>query len=505
VKKVIIILCILPLNSQIFAQDYWQMVHPPTVGPGSFNVSSKGNVFVIGGNGLKRSTNNGQTWDSLAFAYPGTSGFGTSPKGIIYLFSDSLRKSTDEGNSWATVSQPYDPYEYMRFILSNSDGDIFIQNDRYYLSETFRSSDEGNTWVEIGFDSSSFIDMTFKDNLAFATMTHYDAPHLVYRSYDNGNNWVRLTNAPSDLFTLLATKNGDIYGGRMYRLGNPPQSLFKSTDDGVTWQVDSTFTTSVTDLVENQFGHIFAATGRDVYVSTDDGNTWEQIDSGTMPPDGYQIGVDSSGYVYVIASLIQTLYRSVYSTIPVELELFSAEVIDNGIQLNWQTASELNNLGFEIERASSSTTPFSNEWILIGFVQGNGTTTETQFYSFIDENISRGNYFYRLKQYDYDGTFEYSNIVEVDVIKPNTFSLGQNYPNPFNPTTNIEFRISEFGFVSLKVYDVLGNEVATLVNEEKSAGTYDVEFDARDLTSGMYFYQLQAGTFIKTRKMVLIK
>jgi len=187
--------------------------------------------------------------------------------------------------------------------------------------------------------------------------------------------------------------------------------------------------------------------------------------------------------------------------IPVELTTFTASVSGNDVQLNWSTATEWNNLGFEIHRFTTN----KDEWNKIGFVPGHGTTTKQQHYSFVDESVSSGKYQYRLKQIDYDGTSEYSDIVELEVGLPTVFSLEQNYPNPFNPTTKIKYQIVNAGFVNMRVYDVLGNEVATLVNEEKAAGNYAVEFDGSTLTSGIYFYKLQAGIFIETKKMVLLR
>ena len=144
-------------------------------------------------------------------------------------------------------------------------------------------------------------------------------------------------------------------------------------------------------------------------------------------------------------------------------------------------------------------------WDKVGFVNGNGTTTETQSYSFVDENLVSGKYQYRLKQIDFDGTFEYSNEVEVIVSVPEKFELSQNYPNPFNPNTRIQYAITSNQFVSLKVYDILGNEVETLVNENKPTGNYEINFNASELASGIYFYKIQAGNFIKTKKMILLK
>jgi hypothetical protein len=184
--------------------------------------------------------------------------------------------------------------------------------------------------------------------------------------------------------------------------------------------------------------------------------------------------------------------------IPVELISFTGFNNDGILTLNWTTATETNNAGFEIEKMKTS-------WQKIVFIPGAGTTTETRSYSFTDEEVSYGIIQYRLKQIDYDGSFEYSNIVEVEEGVPEKFSLKQNYPNPFNPSATISYSISELSFVTLKVYDVLGNEIKTLVNEEKVVGNYEVEFNATRLPSGIYFYQLSAGSFIQTKKMIMLK
>jgi hypothetical protein len=185
--------------------------------------------------------------------------------------------------------------------------------------------------------------------------------------------------------------------------------------------------------------------------------------------------------------------------VPVELKSFSGYAADNKVSLNWTTATETNNSGFEIERKTIG------EWETIGFVPGSGTTTELRSYSFNDENISSGNYSYRLKQIDYNGLFEYSEVIEIEVGVPSQYSLEQNYPNPFNPVTTISYSLKDKGLVSLKVYDILGNEVATLLNEEMESGTYEYKFNASAIASGIYFYTLKAGDFLSTKKMILLK
>ncbi|HLG31645.1 MAG TPA: T9SS type A sorting domain-containing protein [Ignavibacteriaceae bacterium] len=197
------------------------------------------------------------------------------------------------------------------------------------------------------------------------------------------------------------------------------------------------------------------------------------------------------------------------SVVPVELISFKAETAGADVILNWSTASEINNLGFEIQRKRSGGGNQQSEWILIGFVDGSGTTSETKSYNFTDNNLNPGSYSYRLKQIDFDGTFEYLNEIEVEVFVPIEFSLEQNFPNPFNPSTIIRYSVPDIGesssLVVLKIYNVLGNEIATLANEEKAAGQYEVEFNAGDFTSGTYFYRLQTGVFTETKKMLLIR
>ncbi len=187
------------------------------------------------------------------------------------------------------------------------------------------------------------------------------------------------------------------------------------------------------------------------------------------------------------------------TSLPVELAEFTARATNDGVLLIWRTASEQNNAGFEVQRKSQG-----GEWNALGFVRGRGTTTEAQSYSFLDRTAS-GKVQYRLKQVDFDGRFEYSPIVEVDAGLPKTFALEQNYPNPFNPTTVIAYQLPTASDVSLKVYDVLGKEVMTLVNERQDAGLYNYALNAANLASGVYFYRLQAGNFVQTKKMMLVK
>jgi len=248
-----------------------------------------------------------------------------------------------------------------------------------------------------------------------------------------------------------------------------------------------------------------------------DGNNWISYNSSNSQlPATYRIfdlAFDRFGNLWIAteeSGLV--VFNENGIVVPVELMSFNAYLVARDVHLNWTTSTEKNNQGFEIHRLAQSDEQI---WESIGFVPGKGTTTEPQFYSFIDESLQPGKYQYKLKQIDFDGSFEYSDIVEVSVDVPIEFSLSQNFPNPFNPTTKIKYEIpsqarNDNVLVVLKIYDVLGNEVSTLVNEEKSAGEYKVEFnvhsdEGQNLSSGVYFYQLKAGDFVQTKKMVLLR
>ena len=186
--------------------------------------------------------------------------------------------------------------------------------------------------------------------------------------------------------------------------------------------------------------------------------------------------------------------------IPVELVSFDASISGNQVNLVWKTATEVNNKGFEVDRKLNG-----ENWTNIGFVSGKGTTSENSVYSFTDNLTRSTKAWYRLKQIDFNGTYEYSKIVEVDLSVPTRFDLAQNYPNPFNPTTSIKYSIAAKSMVELKIYNILGKEIAKLVSDIQDAGNYEVKFNAQNLSSGVYFYELNAGSFSAKKKMVLIK
>ncbi|MBN1541283.1 T9SS type A sorting domain-containing protein [candidate division KSB1 bacterium] len=191
-------------------------------------------------------------------------------------------------------------------------------------------------------------------------------------------------------------------------------------------------------------------------------------------------------------------------TLPVELTLFEGraenDVTQDLVVLNWRTVGESNNLGFEVEKASKD-----QSFTRIGFVQGAGSTNQAQAYRFEDRDVEVGTFRYRLKQIDTDGSYSYSETIDVSVRPPDRYVLSQNYPNPFNPETHIAFQVKQDGRVTIKIFDILGRETATLVDQEMKAGTHKLSFNGYNLPSGLYFYAMEAGDFHQVKKMMLLK
>lgn len=193
--------------------------------------------------------------------------------------------------------------------------------------------------------------------------------------------------------------------------------------------------------------------------------------------------------------------------LPVELTSFSALTKNKTVNLTWHTATEVNNYGFEIQKSNVKTqnSNVETQWSKVGFVNGAGNSNAAKEYNFTDRSVPTGKYLYRLKQLDNDGQYEYSKEIEVDLGMPTEFALEQNYPNPFNPSTSIQYSVVSSQNVVLKIFNVIGKEVAVLVNEKKEPGTYTVDFSAANLASGTYLYRLQTGEFVQTKKMVILK
>jgi photosystem II stability/assembly factor-like uncharacterized protein len=370
----------------------------------------------------------------------------------------------------------------------------------------------------------------------------------IQKTTDGGQNWIsQLSGTTTSLYGVDFT---DMNNG--WAVGNWG-SILKTTNGGQDWNLLSTggafriycdvkFINENIGWIVGDIGEIRKTTnGGQSWIShwipqveyfigiscSDENNCWVVGSQGRImrTSDGGQSWITQVGGVNpwlrgicFIDSFVGTsvgddgtILRTTDGGVPVEFTSFTVSVLQNekAVQLNWATATETNNSGFQVERRKTLEAR-SEEWENIGFVNGNGTTTEPQTYSFVDENLSAGKYQYRLKQIDFDGTFEYSNIIETEILTPAKFSLEQNYPNPFNPSTDIQYSLASRQFVSLKIFNSLGEEVETLVNEYQEAGIHSKLFILNSSTdgglpSGVYYYQLKAGDIIQTKKMIILK
>jgi photosystem II stability/assembly factor-like uncharacterized protein len=321
----------------------------------------------------------------------------------------------------------------------------------------------------------------------------------IYYSQDRGKNWVPVNAGlgGSSVFVKSICKLKDtLFIGTK-------SGLYKSGMGPVFWKI-SNFSGKEINCVYSAGNHVFAAvTNEGVYCSTDFGLSWKAINEGF---DGLN--------VKAFTSFMNTLYAAVENYgiyklefkelgLPVELVSFSAVNNKNKVNINWTTATEQNNRGFEIERMTDN----MHDFITVGFVPGSGNSVGEREYSFVD-NIS---FFkttsakYRLKQIDFDGRYTYSKVIETQNILPDKLMLFQNFPNPFNPGTNVKFAVPADGKTTLTLYNVMGQKVKTLVNEFRNAGFYELKVDLGELSSGVYFYTLNSGGLSVTKKMIIQK
>jgi len=491
---------------------------------------------------LFKSIDGGATWLGPVPAYGGDKGWmtidrtGSMGEGNIYCFSRNgvsttivMTRSIDGGQSFQPlVNVPENPGRGT--LAVGLEGELYaaglsFNNGEFALARSSNAPDplatpffEFSTQLNLGGQFSSYIGpnpggLLGQTNVAcdnaggsgdstVYVLTSVDPPgidplniHFI-RSTNSGLTWsvpVRVNDDPGGTSawqwfgTMSVAPTGRIDVVWLDTRDNPGSYLSalyysNSKDGGATWSPNQKLSDSFDPHVgwpqQNKMGDYFDM------VSDSNGASlaWAATFNGEQ--DVY--------YSYITDTT---------GTIPVELISFSASIASNIVTLNWTTATELNNHGFEIERSTDE-----GNWRTIGFREGKGTTSEEQNYNYSDRlsDMASSKLYYRLKQIDFIGSFIYSDIEEVE-ITPTVFSISQNYPNPFNPVTKIKFVIAKSSFVNLKVYNVLGKETATLVNEEKPAGTSEVKFDGSSLPSGVYFYTLQAGSFVETKKMILLR
>ncbi|HMS64641.1 MAG TPA: YCF48-related protein [Ignavibacteria bacterium] len=426
---------------------------------------------------------------------------GRSDTAVTYGAGDNgtVIRSLDQGLTWTVLnSNVTGDLKSVDFIGSDINNVVAVGNSGLIILTT----DGGNNWNTINSGVTKDLNSVYSLN-SFIIFIAGDGGTLL-RSSNGGMNWENrsLPDTTADLNKIGSM--GSWFFGPILGMVADNGTLYRTTNF-LFW--DSIATGTDEDLYELKFknansGYVTGNNGL-IRYTTNGGTEWfsefflssltnEKISSTLILNDTVTIGIAGTEIILLHAN--ETL-------LPVELSAFTYSVNDNDVHLNWTTASELNNSGFDIERSIVNA-----EWSKIGNVTGNGNSTVSNNYTFTDKNLNPGKYSYRLKQIDYNGNYEYFNLSgEVIIGVPQKFELSQNYPNPFNPVTKIKFAVPFSGFTSLKVYDISGKEVSNLINSNIQAGTYEVLFDGSNLSSGVYFYKLESNAYSDTKKMFLLK
>ncbi|NUN09051.1 MAG: T9SS type A sorting domain-containing protein [Ignavibacteriaceae bacterium] len=478
---------------------------------------------IRGGGEILKTTDGGTTWTKYTITTPvglymyGVEAFDANTAwvtGTVQGSADAyIFKTTDGGTTWTQqFNSPTGFGDGVRFFDANNGiywGDPEPYPSKYW--ELYTTTNGGTNWTRVPKANIPDADSVNGEYGAAAGIcvvgnnvwfTAYSAvagtPNRIFKSTNRGLNWTVSQYTPvggTSSSNYVAFKNAT-HGVGVSTDG----TTARTTDGGTTWT-----TASVSGAVMRYVVNI-TGTGRYIaignagasWITYDDGANWSVLTTPLNTNTLYAI-TQYDGMVWAGGNT-GTILKWGGSPLPVEFTAFTSSVTGNSVTLKWTTASETNNRGFEVERKGED-----GQFVLRGFIEGAGTSVNTQNYAFTDADVTAGKYTYRIKQMDFDGRYAYSDEIEVDVTTPAEFELAQNYPNPFNPSTAIKYSIKFDGPVSLRVYDNLGTQVAELVNEHQKSGTYTVNFDASGLSSGVYFYSITSPGFNATKKLTILK
>lgn len=440
--------------------------------------------------------------------------------GLCSNISSVLLGSTDGGNTWQRRKE-------VNSMLLMADYQLWLDTQtgfiRSRLGQTIKTTDGGYNWIDVSFPEigngyiPNLISWDFYDENSGVARSSSGS---IYYTTDRGDSWRRMytdeTAATAafgmiDRNTLIALTN--------YNSADSSLHVRRSTNGGADWntvyKIKSDGYINNLDIL-SEFAFVNDSVGllncnEILHLTEDKGATWRMLDFSrehtfkdiSKPRGGKFIAAGSKDGAFI---LLHNASPGSDPLLPVELTSFSARSEGASVILDWITATEINNYGFEIERAVRNSESGVLSYGKIGFVAGAGNSNGVKEYSFTDSTAKAGKYSYRLKQIDNDGKYKYPGTVEISVsVLPKKYSLSQNYPNPFNPTTTIRYQLPEAAEVDLKVFDMLGREVRTLLKEMQNAGNYDIVFDSAGLASGIYILKLTAGKYTKSIKMSLLK
>jgi photosystem II stability/assembly factor-like uncharacterized protein len=417
--------------------------------------------------------------------------------GYVCGSNSAVYKTTNGGESWDSLTTPVATLGILYDI------DFVTAEIGWFVGfggNLYKTTDGGTTWIQqFPGTTGTIYSISMADPLV-GCLT--GASGFLSITSDGGTTWTPQTSG----FGTSIIYSAKMVNAQVGYIVGATSKIAKTTNGGVTWEmltlpaVIASTTLYTVDFWNEDYGLVGGSSGRSA-VTTDGGLTWqvENASNGTIQAVRIAASGSDTTYVFCAGSNGSILVDRNF-IVPVELTLFKADVIPAGVELNWHTSSEKNNSGFAIERMSDK-----SSFEQIAFIPGRGTTLEFNKYTYLDQDITSGKYSYRLKQIDYDGTYAYTNVIEVNISNPASYSLSQNYPNPFNPSTAITFEILSKEHVTLKIYDVLGNLIKEVIDGEKEAGRHTIYFNASDISSGVYFYELKAGSYSSVRKMMLMK
>jgi hypothetical protein len=505
-KRLVVLVFSLIFIQPVFAQ--WQMLNSPNSPITDLEITNTNKILAASSNGLYFSTDDGSTWDSLFNSTP-ISKIEKDKLGNLYFMTiDYLYYSSDDGVTWTNRT----PFQLSLDNFEINDNNNILIASNYFYKTILKSYNFGVTWDTIavfnslwGIDWFMGLNSIGEDTIFFSSYGRsFGGPisefKYLWRTTNNGMSWYLINNGI--YFANLYHLNDTIYLAAVNAGGYTNlNGVFMSYNlgDSLIRSIDGLNNKNIKNMVFTASNIFICQTGDGIYRTKKIDLYWQKLDTtGLNASSIYSIYYSDEGILYACTNNGIAMF---VGELPVELTSFIASVNQNKVQLNWETATELNNNGFEVQRKLEN-----SDWITISFVQGKGTTTEPTSYSYFDDvsEFISNKIYYRLKQIDYNGNYEFSDEVEV-ITLPLDYSLSQNYPNPFNPVTKIKYEVPENTNVTLEVFDVLGRLIKTLVNENKSAGRYEVEFNASELSSGLYFYKISAGGFEQTRKMLLLK